>query len=178
MKNERLRLLTEAGIFLAMGVVLEYLTLFIPKLPQGGKLISLGMIPLLTFALLRGPFWGILMGVAMGIIYYYQDPFFINAFQYLLDYPVAFGLVGAAGFFIERENSWKIYVGIIAGLMGRFFAHFASGVIFFQIFMKQANVGNPWVYSAVYNATFIIPTGIVCCIIVPYMVRRFRAFRR
>ena len=176
--KQKLRLLAEAGIFLALAVVLEYITLFIPKMPQGGKLISLGMIPLFTFALLRGPFWGILMGVGMGIIYYFQDPYFIHPIQFLLDYPVAFGIAGIAGFFYDKEKTWKIYLGIILGLLGRFLAHFCSGMIFFQEFMKQANIKNPWLYSALYNATFIIPTAIVCCLIVPYLVKRFKKFER
>jgi len=173
--REKRKLIAEAGVFLALSIVLEYVTLFIPRLPQGGKIISLGMIPLLTFAILRGGIPGMTMGFAMGIIFYFVDPFFLHPLQYILDYPIAFSLVGVAGFIAQEGEKW-IYAAIPTGLFLRFLAHFASGVIFFKAYMPEG-FKNIYLYSAAYNAAFIIPTAIVCILIVPYLVKRFKSYK-
>lgn len=171
MDRDKRKLIAEAGIFLALSIVLEYATLFIPRLPQGGKIISLGMIPLLIYAILRGGIPGMTMGFAMGILFYFLDPFFLHPLQYILDYPVAFCLVGAAGFVVIKDKEWTYYMAILTGLFLRFLAHFASGVVFFKIYMPEG-FKNIYLYSAAYNAAFIIPTAIVCILLVPYLVKR------
>lgn len=171
-KALRKRMLAEAGVMLALAFVLEYITVFLPKLPQGGKFISLGMVPLILFSIRWGGRTGMLFGAAFGLLYYQLDPFFIHPVQFFLDYPLAFAMAGCAGFFVRKENRTGIYFGIIASLLLRFSCHVVSGVIFFKAFMP-GNMQNPWIYSAVYNGMYIVPTAIVCCFIVPYIYQRF-----
>jgi thiamine transporter len=130
------------------------------------------MIPLILFSIRWGGRTGMLFGAAFGLLYYQLDPFFIHPAQFLLDYPLAFGFAGSAGFFYNREKNWSINAAIIIALMLRFTCHLMSGVIFFKAFMP-GNMQNPWVYSALYNGLYIVPTAIVCCIIVPYINKRF-----
>jgi len=40
---------------------------------------------------------GIVVGMAYGFLHSLQDMFVIHPLQYLLDYPIAFGLIGLAG---------------------------------------------------------------------------------
>jgi len=176
MEKEKRRIIAEAGIFLALAIVLEIATHFIPRLPQGGKFISLGMIPLLIFAILRGPYWGMLVGAGMGMLYHGLglDPHVVHPIQYLLDYPIAFGLVGAAGFLGDDKKEWKVYPAILLGLFLRFLAHTISGILFIHLLMPNIKIDNVWLYSAGYNAIFMVPTTIVCLLIVPYLVRRLR----
>ena len=165
------KLLTRAGVFIALALVLEYLTTFIPRMPQGGKFISLGMIPIITFALMYGPRWGALMGAAFGLLYYPVDPFAVHWLQIILDYPLAFGCAGLAGFFRGRRDRWGILWGILAANTGRFICHYLSGVIFFSAYLPQSF--SPWIGSLLYNGVYLIPTTAACWLLIPPILRRF-----
>ncbi|MCE1246930.1 MAG: energy-coupled thiamine transporter ThiT [Firmicutes bacterium] len=171
-KALRRKMLAEAGVMLALAFVLEYITMFLPKLPQGGKFVSLGMVPLIIFSIRWGGRAGMLAGAAFGLLYYQLDPFFIHPVQFILDYPLAFSMAGVAGFVVRKDSHRSMQAGIILTMALRFICHLMSGVIFFKAFMP-GNIQNPWIYSAVYNGMFIVPTAIVCCFIVPYINRRF-----
>jgi thiamine transporter len=82
----------------------------------------------------------------------------------VLDYPLAFGLLGVAGFFQNRP-----YVGIALGMVGRFFAHFISGIVYFPEF---APAGVPVaVYSAWYNGSYLLVEFVVTVYII-YLLRK------
>ncbi len=50
--------------------------------------------------------------------------FCCQSIQFILDYPLAFAMLGLAGFF--KKN---IYVGCVVGAIGRFICHFISGIV-------------------------------------------------
>jgi thiamine transporter len=157
-------------LFLALAVVLEYLTFFVPRLPQGGRLISLGMIPLIAFAILSGPRWGTLVGIGFGLIYYQLDPFFVHPVQFVLDYPLAFGSAGAAGLFGGRGAASPVPAIITANLL-RFACHFISGIVFFKAALS--GFPSPWIGSLAYNGSYVIPTTIACLVIIPRILKKF-----
>ncbi|MFA5365251.1 MAG: energy-coupled thiamine transporter ThiT [Candidatus Bathyarchaeia archaeon] len=72
-----------------------------------------------------------------------------NPVQVLLDYLIAFGALGVAGFFQKR-----FYIGVTLGIFGRFLAHFLSGIIFFSSFAPEGM--NPLLYSAIYNGSYLL----------------------
>jgi thiamine transporter ThiT len=113
------RMLAEAGIMVGLALALWYLNL--GQLPQGGS-ISLQMLPLLVFALRWGAGPGIVVGVAYGFLHSLQDMFVVHPLQYLLDYPIAFGLVGLAGlvknWHVGRIVSIILAVAILLGGVG------------------------------------------------------------
>jgi thiamine transporter len=176
-KNEG-KIVVEAGIFVSLALLLEFLTLFVPGMPQGGKFISPGMIPLIIFSLFRGWKWGILMGAVFGILYFYLfDRFWVHPVQFMLDYILAFGFVGSAGIFSSKylfEKKWIIPLSVLMACFLRFLAHFASGIIFIDLI--KPGIENPWMYSLLYNLTYTIPTALVCLFIVPPLVKRLRSF--
>ncbi len=110
------RMLAEAGIMVGLAMALWYLN--IGQLPQGGS-ISLQMLPLLVFALRWGAGPGVVVGVAYGFLHSLQDMFMVHPLQYLLDYPIAFGLIGLAGLVknvrINRVVSVLLAVAILVG---------------------------------------------------------------
>jgi len=57
------------------------------------------MLPLFIFAYYYGPGPGVIVGMAYGFLQLIQDPFIVQWVQVLLDYPLAFGALGLAGFF-------------------------------------------------------------------------------
>ena len=74
--------------------------------------------------------------------------------QVLLDYPIAFGALGLAGFFRNRA-----FLGINVGIAGRFLAHFVSGIIFFAIYAPEGM--SPIIYSALYNGSYLLPELVI-----------------
>src|SRR4029450_8981349 len=90
------RVLTEAALAVALAFVLGFVVLF--KMPYGGS-VSLEMIPLILLALRQGWKVGVVAGAAYGLLDLAIDPFVVHPLQLVLDYPLAFGVLGLAGFF-------------------------------------------------------------------------------
>jgi thiamine transporter len=57
-------------------------------------------------------------------------------------------MLGLAGFFPKRP-----FIGVNLGIIGRFLAHFVSGIVFFAEFAPQGM--HPAVYSALYNGGYL-----------------------
>jgi thiamine transporter len=146
------RILAEASVMVALAVVLDSLRFF--TLPQGGSITAGEMTPILFLALRRGARVGVFAGAVLGIIDLYFEPFVATPVQFLLDYPLAYGALGLAGFFKQRGVVLSA-IGVGVGVGSRFVSHFISGIVFFA---SYAPVGeSPAVYSAIYNATYLLP---------------------
>ncbi|HEY6283852.1 MAG TPA: energy-coupled thiamine transporter ThiT [Nitrososphaerales archaeon] len=146
------RVLAEASVMVALALVLNALRLY--TLPQGGTITIGEMVPILFVALRRGPRVGVFAGAIFGIVDVYFEPFVYNPIQFLLDYPLAYGALGLAGFFRGRSPFYS-GVGVAVAIGCRFVCHFSSGIIFFASFAPSGE--NPAIYSAIYNATYLLP---------------------
>lgn len=151
------RVLTEAALAIALAFVLGFVKVL--DLPFGGS-ISLEMVPLILFALRQGAMPGVLAGTVYGFLNLMVDPFIVHPVQVLLDYPVAFGVLGLAGLF--RPTTVGTILGTLAATAARFVAHFVSGVVFFATFAPEG--WNPAVYSAAYNAIYLVPSLIIAVV--------------
>ena len=163
----------EIGVFVALAIVLGTLTRFV-QLPFGGS-INLSLLPLIVLALRRGFQVGAISGALYGVVDFVLNPFFYHPAQVLLDYPLAFGCMGAfsglgARFKISRHYFWATGVAVGIGGFGRLFFHWISGVLFFA---SYAPSGEPvWLYSLSYNSSYVIPeTGL--CIVLSNIVLRY-----
>jgi thiamine transporter len=165
----QLSVLVETAVMVALAVVLSQFTLF--KLPQGGSVTPGSMVPILLVGLRHGVRWGTLAGVSMGILDLIIRGYVVHPVQLLLDYPVAFGLLGLAGL---ARNKPAYLAGPLSALalLGRFVAHWISGVVFFAEYAEGQNV---WVYSAVYNGSYMLPelliSGAVLLLVYPALRR-------
>ena len=133
--------------FVALATVLSYIKIF--SLPQGGSITAASMVPIVWLALRRGPKIGLFAATVYGMVQLFLQPQVFHPAQVLLDYPIAFGMLGMAGFFRKRP-----FIGVNLGMTGRFLAHFLSGIIFFAEFAPEGM--NPAVYSAIYNGGYMI----------------------
>ena len=146
------RLLAEIVVFVATATALSFITLY--TYPQGGSITAGSMVPILWLALRRGPKLGLFTGAVFGVVQLALMPYVYYPVQVLLDYPLAFGALGLAGFFRNRP-----VVGVVVGITGRFIMHFISGVVFFASFAPAGM--SPEVYSAVYNGSYLIPEMVI-----------------
>ena len=115
------------------------------------------MVPIFWLALRRGWKTGIIGGAVFGLVDLAIEPFIVHPMQLVLDYPLAFASLGLAGFFQKNP-----VLGVIVGSTGRFLCHFVSGVVYFSDYAPPGM--SPIIYSAIYNATYIIPSMIISAI--------------
>jgi thiamine transporter len=161
------KVIAETVMFVSLATVLSYIKIF--SLPQGGSVTAASMVPILWLALRRGPKVGLFAATVYGLVQFTLQPYIYHPVQVLLDYPVAFGLLGVAGFFQKRP-----YVGVCVGIFGRFFAHFLSGIIFFASYAPEGM--NPAVYSAVYNGGYML-VELVISLYVIYLLRASKVLK-
>jgi len=149
-RNRRLLFLVEGAVMIALSTVLSMVKLW--SLPQGGSVTAASMVPILIFALRWGGKGGLFAAVVYGILQGIIEPFIVHPIQYLLDYPIAFGLLGITGFF--NKNLRIAAFGTVIALLGRYLSHVLSGVVFFASYAPQGM--NPLVYSMVYNSFVLV----------------------
>ena len=160
------KILAEIIVFVSLATVLSNIKLF--SLPQGGSVTAASMMPIIWLALRRGPKVGLFSATLYGVVQLAFEPYIVHPVQLVLDYPLAFGLLGVAGFFQKRP-----YVGIALGMFGRFFAHFISGIVYFAEFSPEGM--HPAVYSAWYNASYLL-FEFAFTIYIIYLLRKNKVF--
>ena len=165
-------MLVEIAIFAGLGLVLDKLSF---SMPQGGS-ASFVMLPIILMAIRWGLKGGLTTGFLIGILQIAIDPKIYHWAQGLIDYCIAFTVVGFAAVFtrsLRHQNNrakskiilW-VAVGSLFGGLLRYAAHTVAGAIFFA---EYAGDQNPWVYSIIYNATYMVPaiimTAIAACLL-------------
>lgn len=151
-------------VFSAMGIALAMVTSYIKvwEMPMGGSVTLLSMLFICLIGNWFGAGYGILTGAAYGILQLIVDPYMVSVWQVLFDYPFAFGALGLAGIF--RNQRYGLQLGYAAGVLGRFVFSTLSGVIFFAAYAPEGM--NPWVYSSVYQGSYLGAEGIVTLVII------------
>lgn len=152
------KILAEIIMSVALAGALSLISHSFFSLPQGGS-INLGMIPIFWLTFRRGWKIGIFAGAVFGVVDLAIEPFIVHPIQLILDYPLAFAVLGLAGFFLKYP-----VVGVVVGGVGRFVSHFVSGIVYFADYAPAEM--SPVVYSAIYNGTYIIPSIIICAIVI------------
>ncbi len=171
MKNRRVQMLTEGGIMIALAAILSQITPF--QMPQGGSISLGGMVPILLYAVRWGAGPGVLVGIAFGILDFILRPSFFSIPQMLLDYPIAYGMLGIAGFgkrAAENENGLiPMVVFSVIGIIGRYAAAVASGFVFFANY-APAGMDPLW-YSITYNASYLLPDAAIAVLLLVLLYR-------
>jgi len=156
MDQSKTRMLTEAGVAIAIAQVLSFITLF--HMPQGGSIKAAALVPLMIYAYRWGGTRGIFVGVVYGILHFILG--FKSSVHYLsiiLDYLVAYGVIGVCGYF--KDSISGLITGSIVGIALRWAVSVTSGAVVFASYAPQGQ--NPWIYSMVYNASYMVPDGIL-----------------
>jgi len=150
------RTLVYGALCVALSFLLSYLKLF--EMPQGGSLTVCSLLPVAFYANRFGTRNGFIAGAALGFLQLMQNAYVVHWAQLLLDYPIAFAMIGLAGLFPE-----SLPLGILVGGLGRILASTVSGGIFFA---EYAWAGwNPWLYSVAYNVIALLPDALLCIVV-------------
>ena len=150
------RALTYGALCMAMSFVLSYIKLW--SMPLGGSVTLASMLPLLWYSNKFGVKNGLVAGAAYGLLQLIQKPEIYHWVQVLLDYPLAFMMLGLAG------SVKNLQLGSIIGVAGRWVCHILSGAIFFAEWVPEG-WSNAWVYSAAYNGAYLLVDLIICLVL-------------
>lgn len=170
MNKKRLLMMVEIAIFAAIGLVLDQFSF---KLWAQGGSISFVMVPIMLMAIRWGLTAGLTTGLIVGVIQTMFGAFIVHWLQAILDYGLAFTVVGLAAMVrkpllnaTEAFNKGKmmlyIVIGAFIGGVLRFFCHLLAGVVFFK---EYAGDDNVWIYSIIYNGSFMLPATIITAIV-------------
>ncbi|EZH65013.1 hypothetical protein DH09_15300 [Bacillaceae bacterium JMAK1] len=158
----RTLIMVEIALMTALALILDRIEFSGPWV-MGGS-ITLVMLPIFVMAFRRGVKVGVATGLLVGTLKLVLGSSIFHPVQALLDYPVAFAVVGLAGLFTLRNTKgelaikWAI-VGLFVASFLRLFVHIISGVIWFGAYTPEG--WNVWIYSIVYNASYIIPATLI-----------------
>jgi len=171
--RERIMAVAAGGICLALAEVLSLLP--IAHLPEGGTVTPASMLPIILFALCFGPGWGLSVAFIYSILQALIGSYIVGPWQALLDYTLAFSVLGLAGFFAAKAKDrmaethilkrlrlvplWKIILAILLTISLRLVCHVVSGIVFFASYAPEGQA--VWVYSLGYNASFLVPEAII-----------------
>lgn len=156
------RVLAYAAMVIAISSVLSAIKLF--KMPQGGSITPISMLPVIAFALAFGPARGALVGCAYGMMQLLIDPSIYHPVQVLVDYPLAFAALALGGFTEKTPlpKALKLPTAVVIGSLGRLAMAVLSGVVFFAEYAGDQNV---LIYSIVYNFTYLGWDALFCLIV-------------
>lgn len=191
--KKRLLCVTEGAIIIAMAYVVELLCVWLNTitgvgalLPFGGT-ITVSMLPIAYYSFRRGIGWGVGVGFVYSLLQmtlgFYVPPaneWWAVVLCILLDYVIAFSVIGLANVFANLFAKRRLIgygAGAVIVCLVRFACSFLSGVILWGSYAPE-NM-NVWVYSLVYNASYMIPnailTGIlaiaICAVLDPKTLR-------
>lgn len=164
------RRLAMGAMCIAIAFVLSCIRLF--RMPQGGSITPAAMLPLVMFMLACGPLQGFVVGCAFGLLQLISDPYVIHPVQLLVDYPLAYGamILGCLALLIKVKPQWRLPIAVLLAAVGRYIMAVLSGAIFFA---EYAGEQNAWIYSLVYNISYLGPDTLVCMLVacIPGMSR-------
>ncbi len=192
------RTLVECALMIALATVLGFIPLY--ELPHGGSITLLSMLPILAVSYRHGTKWGLFAAFAHGVIQLmlglknlsYCQTFGAVVGCILLDYILAFTVLGLAAAMGKPFQSRPLAVGVgcFAACFARYICSFLSGYVVWKDYeyafswmtefgwgQAIASMGENalcWVYSAVYNGTYMLPetllTVIAAVIILPRLL--------
>lgn len=162
------RAIVYGAISIAMSFALSYIKLV--ELPQGGSITLASLLPLIIYCCMFGTRRGTIACLIYGVLQAIQDPWIIHPMQFLLDYPLAFGMIGVSGIFVEKgvfrfkgklqrfNQMFGFLSGALIAVIGRFICHVLSGIF---AFTSYGNINAALAYSLGYNSFAFIDLAIV-----------------
>ena len=194
-KRNKTKRLIESAMLLAVAIVLELVSkMFIPEQTFGGQITVVSMLPVVLISYRYGMKWGFVasftyavleMAIGMKTVssaflpgFFGDDAMIFNAIiMCLLDYVVAFSVLGLGGIFRNRikKPGVSLMCGSLVALGARFLTHILSGYILFatwaeyyftqegfpawgaQLVEALSPAGLGWIYSIVYNGIYMVP---------------------
>ena len=154
---KKTRIMAEIAVSVSLAVICSFIKVW--EMPQGGS-VALTMIPILVISFRRGAYAGFVTGAIYGVISLLIAGVVYHPMSIILDYVLAFGLLGLSGFMYKSISG--IVKGTFLGVGARFISSTVSGAVLFASYAPEGQ--NPWIYSITYQASYMIPELIIAII--------------
>jgi thiamine transporter len=161
MKKNQTLILAECAIMLGLASVLSEIKIW--KMPLEGSVTLLSMLPIVLISIKHGvgiglPLAGLysLIQVMLSKLVFFGWSLTATAVLgvFLLDYIIAFSVLGLAGAFRKKGLPGWV-AGICIVMLLRFSSHFASGILIFGQWAPEGS--TPFMHSLMYNGTYMLP---------------------
>ena len=189
------RILVEGALMIALSTVLSFSPF---ELPHGGSITIVSMLPIILMSLRHGTKWGVFTAFVHSVLQLFFGIKNLGYCQTLtaqigcifLDYILAFTALGLASAIAKpiKNKTAGVVVSTAVVCLLRYLCSFLSGYVVWKDYdyafewMTQfgwgaaiANMGKNalcWLYSAVYNATYMVPEAILT-IVVAFLLYKF-----
>lgn len=173
--HQQTKKMAEGALMVAFATVLGILPL--AQLPYGGSVTVASMLPIILISYRHGIRWGMGAGFVFGVI---QQLLGLSNLSYfttwqsivaivLLDYLIAFSVVGLGGVFRRLVISQRdaLLLGSFLASVLRYLCHVVSGATVWAGLSIPTEAALA--YSLAYNATYMVPEAIVLCIASYYL---------
>lgn len=165
--------LTTSALMIALATVLMWVSKLIPApWMQGGSVTLASMVPIIAVGILFGTKWGLCSSIAYALIQmmfgFYPPPTqTLSSFVLviLLDYILAFGVLGLSGLFYTLMKKFSFAIPLSAFIVTslRYLCHILSGILIWGVY---ANEGQSVLsYSLIYNGSYMIPEIIISTVV-------------
>lgn len=159
--------LAYAAVCLATSFVLSFIK--VSPVMYGGSITLASWVPVLLYAYAFGAPRGFLVGIIFGVLNFISGPYILTPFTFVLDYILAFAMVGLMGFArkFTRSTLANVLIGTTIAVLARFVMHLFSGMIYFaeDAIWVDLPTPNAFVYSLIYQLVYVIPDGAICAIV-------------
>ncbi len=173
------RMLAMGALCIALSYVLGLIRLF--RMPNGGSITPAATLPLMLFAYVYGMGPGFVVGTIYGILdFLIGGGTFLSVPQVLLDYVLAYTVMGLAGILRKHPNTpLALTVGVVLASITRWVCAVAAGVLFWAEYTPDGML--PIIYSMGYNGSYMAINCIICVAIAlavgPRLVKELRRVR-
>ena len=133
-----------AALSISLSFVLSLIRLY--RMPSGGSVTPASMLPVMLFAAAFGAGPGVLAGAVLGVLQYMQGGWFLNVWQFLLDYVLAYAALGLCG----------LYISMVIAVLARLLSATLAGYMFWE---------TAWWASVAYNGIYLIPDTLICMLL-------------
>lgn len=152
-----------AAVCLATSFALSFLK--IAPVPYGGSITLASFAPLLVYAYAFGPVRGFCVGLIFGLLNFISSPWLLTPMTFILDYLLAFTMIGLMGFArkLTKSLTANVVLGTAIVFIARFTMHLFAGMIYFaqgEIYTNLPQI-NGFVYSFLYQCVYIIPDAVI-----------------
>lgn len=147
-------LIAKAAMCIALSYLLSMIRLF--RMPMGGTITPVSMLPLILFCVSFGPTAGVVVGCGYGLLKLLIDPYVIHPLQLLADYPMAYAamVLSCVANVLPLKKKWRLPIAVLLGYLGRYMMAVLSGWVFFA---DAAGEQNALLYSLIYNISYLGP---------------------
>ena len=172
--------LCEAALMIALAVVFSLLRFppFRIDLWANGGSIDFVMIPIIILGWRKGVHWAIPAGLILGLLEcLIGGGIGWGLPSVLLDYVLAYGAVGLAGIF--RNKNWGLFAGAAVASVASFACHFLSGITIWKLavgdsvdlFGMTFGGETAYLYSLIYNGSYMLGNMIIALAVVALLTK-------